>query len=258
MAINLSDEDDLDLELPNVREINRELFINERENLKNDIDSFDVDDFLLRNNFNFMPLDSLIVDLSKLSQDMVQVLLEKVTSKYDDYLRFCEPYLENNNESVMEIRSTIGDVNKFAKQLENLTNNDISRTQEVITDTVDYLRKLDEMSHQLQNHSRIPEMIALAKQLSKTLHAMCGGDPLEQKLCTELTNQLHSLVRKIRLLLEDLATIDSPFVHHLRNEYHGLLQEFQISLKILTEKCLEDSKHYDQLSKALISILSHN
>lgn len=254
------DENELDLELPTVSEVNRELFSNEVDkcNDSSDLEAFDVDEFLIKNNFQYMPLDSLIKDLSGVSQDMVQVLLEKVTTRYDDYLKFCQPYLESNNENMQQLQQTKADLNKFMGQLDQLIHKDVARTQEVINDTVDYLRKLDDMSRQLQNHSRIPDLISLAKQLSKTLHAMCGSDPLEQLLCTELTKQLHIFVIRIRELLEELSSLDSPYVHHLRNEYHGLLQEYQISLKILTEKCLEDAAHHEKLSHALVSILSKN
>lgn len=252
-----SEDEELNLELPTVNEVTRELFTAEVDRLNKNVDAFDVDEFLLRNNCNFTPLDSLIGDLSRLSNEMVQVLLEKVTSKYNDYLEFCEPYLEGNSEGVLELQESMTHLSRFIKQLEQLTKNDLSKTQEVISDTLDYLRKLDEMSGHLQSHLRIPEMISLAKQYSKKLHAMCGTDPLEEQLCTELTCQLHSLLQSIRSQLDELSSMDSTYVHHLRNEYHGLLQESQISLKILTGRCLEDEEraNYVQLSKALISIL---
>lgn len=252
----LSDEDELNLELPTVTEINRDLFSSEVEKLHEDVDAFDVNEFLLRNNCNFMPLDFLIGDLSKLSQDMVEVLLERVTTKYNDYLQFCEPYMDENNPNVIELQETMADLKGFRKRLEQLTGRDLARTQEVIGDAVDYLRKLDEMSHQLQNHLRIPEMISLASQLSKRLHAMCGTDPLELQLCTELTTQLGTLIQSIHSQLEELSTVDSSYVHHLRNEYHGLLPGAQISLKILTDKCLEDVKKYEPLARALLLLLS--
>lgn len=215
-----SDEEELNLELPTVNEVNRDLFTGEVDKLNNNVDAFDVDEFLLRNNCNFIPLDSLIGDLSKLSNDMVHILLEKVTSKYNDYLNFCEPYLDGNSDGVLELKESMTHLSRFIKQLEQLTKNDLSKTQEVISDTVDYLRKLDEMSYQLRNHLQIPEMITLAKQYSKKLHAMCGTDPLEEQLCTELTNQLYTSLQRIRSQLDGLSSMDSTYVHHLRNEYH--------------------------------------
>ncbi|QLQ82463.1 hypothetical protein HG537_0H02250 [Torulaspora globosa] len=254
--MNLSDEDELNLELPRITEVNRDLFSSEVEKLDSDIETFDVSEFLIRNNCNFMPLDLLIGDLSRLSQDMVEVLLEKVTTKYNDYLEFCEPYVNEKNQNVVELQETMADLKGFGKRLEQLSCRDLARTQEVIGDTVDYLCKLDEMTRQLENHLQIPEMISLAGQISKRLHAMCGTEPLEQQLCTELTIQLGSLIQKIRSQLEELSGLDSSYVHHLRNEYHGLLQGSQISLKILTDKCLEDVHNYQPLAKALLSLLS--
>ncbi|QLL32056.1 hypothetical protein HG536_0C02250 [Torulaspora globosa] len=254
--MHLSDEDELNLELPRITEVNRDLFSSEVEKLDDDIEAFDVDEFLLRNNCNFMPLDFLIGDLSKLSQDMVEVLLEKVTTKYNDYLDFCEPYMNEKNQNVVELQETMADLKGFRMRLEQLSCRDLARTQEVISDAVDYLRKLDEMSRQLQSHLQIPEMIYLAGQISKSLHAMCGTEPLEQQLCTELTTQLGSLIHKIRSQLEELSALDSSYVHHLRNEYHGLLQGAQISLKILTDKCLEDVHNYEPLARTLLSLLS--
>lgn len=252
------DDQTTDLGLPLITDVNRDLFSNEVDKLGAEPsmeESFNVDDFLIKNNFQFMPLEELIKDLSDLSQDMIQALLEKVTSKYQDYLKFCQPYMNHDNESALELQKTRTDVGKFTAQLDGLAHRDLQRTKEVIGDAVDYLRKLDEISRQLHDESQMPEIIVLAKELSRNLHLMCGTDPLEQDLCTELTNHLHTLVVKICKMLEGLSTIDSPYVHQLRNEYHGLLQEFQISLKILTDRCLQDPEELQHLSKALISTL---
>ena len=200
--------------------------------------------------------------MSTLSDEVVHTLLDQVTTDYNDYLEFCRVYSKEeggvDNQSFSELEQTMNELNKFMSQLNQLTTNDIPQTSEVVSDTVDYLRKLDHILDLLNNHTQLSEMISLGKKLSKLLHQMCGQDPLEELLCTELTNQLYNLVDKSHLLLDSVASLNSTYVHHLRNEYQGLLQEFQISLKILTDKCLEDPSKSPQLSALLVSILKDN
>ncbi|GAV52192.1 hypothetical protein ZYGR_0AG01830 [Zygosaccharomyces rouxii] len=246
------EEDELDLDLPTITEINRDLFIDQTHQEK----EFDVDEFLINNNFQYVPLDSLIHDLSGLSKELEHALPEKIAGKYNDYLKFCKPYTDEDSQSILEIRRTKTDLNKFITQLNQLTHKGLSRTQGAIDETVAYLRKLDSMIQQLQNHSELPPLIQLAKEMSTCLHAMCGTDPIDPVLITELTAQLHKLMQRIRQLFDTLSGLNSPFLKHQRNGYQGLLQEFQISLKLLTARCLEDPNGNQKLSRILISILN--
>ena len=249
---------DTELELPTVTEVNRDLFAEEAENFCLDTSSFDVDKFLTKNNFHYVPLDSLIRDVSILSQEIVQALMSKATERYSDYLKFCEAYTGNDNDSVLELQRTRGDLYHFMTRLEQLTANDIPRTKEVMTDTIEYLQKIDDLGKLLTNHVQLSEQIALAKQLSNSLHIMCGSEVIEEQICTELTQQLNLLVISSHDLLCTLSSLSSPYVRHLRNEYQGLIQTFQIALKLLTEKCLEEPDKYRSLGQALMAVLAQS
>ncbi|CCD25877.2 Golgi transport complex subunit COG2 NDAI_0G01010 [Naumovozyma dairenensis CBS 421] len=254
-------DEDLTLDLPNVTEISRDLFEDESEKLielqKEDPNkTFDVDEFLIKNNFHYVPLDTLIRDLSSLSEEVIDALFGQVNADYDEYLKFCQIYSkdEAENETILDLQQTRLELKNFISHLEQLTSRDIARTQEVVSDTLEYLERLDHIQILLNNHSNILEIITLGKQLSKTLHGVCGIEPLEESISVELTRQLFILVTRARELLETLTSLNSPYVHHLRNEFQGLVQEFQISLKILTNKCLENPSECPELSKLLVEI----
>ena len=144
-------DDELDLDLPVTAEISKELFATEIEKYREsetngtDVDSFDVDRFLVQKNFHYLPLDSLIRDLSGLSQKMVQTLLEQIRSNYDDYLTFSNTYTDEENETLINLEKTQSDLQKFMTQLDHLIKDDISNTQEIIKDVLEYLKKLDEI-----------------------------------------------------------------------------------------------------------------
>lgn len=244
-------EDDLNLDLPTIAEVSRDVFFEETGKEQ----EFNVDEFLMKHNFQYMPLDTLIYELTGLSKELGLALPEKVAEKYDDYLKFCKPYMEEDSESILELRRTKTDLSRFISNLDQLAHKDITRTQNTVDETVSYLRRLDQMTRQLQNHSKLPELIQLAKEMSTTLHAMCGTEVLDPVLSTELTHQLHCLVEQIRKLFSTLSNLNSPFLKHQRNEYHGLLQEFQISIKLLTARCLEDPQKNKKLAYELVSIL---
>lgn len=246
------EENELDLDLPNITEINRDLFFDQTHQKE----EFDVDEFLINNNFQYMPLDTLIQDLGGLSRELEHALPEKIASKYDDYLNLCKPYTDEDSQSLMEIQRTRTDLNKFITQLNRLTHKDLSRTQTTINETVAYLHRLDSMIQQLKNHSQLPHLIQLAKEMSTSLHSMCGTDSIHPVLVTKLTEQLYRLIQRIRQLFDTLSDLNSPFLKHQRNGYQGLLQEFQISLKLLTARCLEDPTGNEKLSKILISIVN--
>lgn len=150
------EDDEIDLDLPTVTDIDRDLFTKEVEKA-GDISaaciSFDVDDFLMNNNFQYMPLEDLIKDFSHLSQNMVHILMDKITNKYDDCLKFCEPYIDRDNESALDLQKAKMDVNQFIAQLDKLMHKDLARTRKVISETLDYVRKLDDFWHQLDDQA---------------------------------------------------------------------------------------------------------
>lgn len=253
-------------DLPAVAEVSRDLFASEAENLSDFkvekdgsksemIVPFDVDKFLMKNNFQYVPLDTLTRQLTSLSDEMMAVLLERVGENYDSYLEFCKVFQGgSNNETAFELQKLVPDLNSFTMSLKNLTQKDMPRTQETIQDTIDYLEKLEDIQVLLANHVALSEDIVTLKKLSKSLHSLCDTDPLEEELCVEITTRLFNVFNKIQSLLDSLKSIDSPFLHHMRNEFQGISQEFQISLKLLTERCLQHTAQYPQLSNLLTSI----
>lgn len=255
----LEDEADMDLELPRSSEITSELFseaIGKYTTEDGKTVKFDVDSFLMDNNFQYSSLDTLIRSLSELSDETFQTLLDQIITNYDDYLRFFTTYCSNDNETLLELQKVKTDINKFMNALNVLTEKDIAKTKETIVDVVEYLKKLDELSKTLDNHSKLSDLVQIGKQLSKTLHELCGVEDIEELLCTELVKQLHSYTVDCDKLLRDFEDLNSPFINHLHNEYQGLIQEFQVSLKILTDRCLETPQEFPKLSSMLISILS--
>ncbi|CAI4062501.1 hypothetical protein SKDZ_07G3630 [Saccharomyces kudriavzevii ZP591] len=259
--MDLLNDDELGLDLPVTAEISKELFATEiekyRESRSNgaDIAGFDVDRFLIQKNFHYLPLDFLIRDLSSLSQKMVETLLEEIRNNYNDYLTFSSTYTDEENETLLNLERTQSDLQQFMTQLGHLIQDDITNTQEIIKDVLEYLKKLDEIYGSLRNHSHLTEALLLGKKLSISLHEMCGIEPLEEEICSGLIEQLYGLVTTSRRILESFVASNSPYTHHLRNDYQDLLQEFQISLKILTEKCLEDPSSFQNLSLTLVSMM---
>ncbi|CCF57224.1 hypothetical protein KAFR_0C02310 [Kazachstania africana CBS 2517] len=255
----LSDEE-MDLELPTTTDITRGLFGDQVDKLhgeaKENEKGFNVDEFLMQNNFHYLPLDSLIRDLSNLSIEIVQALLGQVTDNYDNYLAFFSTYSKDENETLLELQKTRAELNSFMTHLGQLTKDDLSNTRETIEDSVEYLKNLDCISEQLNDHKRLADEISLSKKLSNTLHKMCAMEDIQEQLCGELIKKLFQIINSCRGLLTSLESLNSPFIHHIRNEYQGLVQEFQVSLKILTDLCLEDTKRYKYLNNVLISLLA--
>lgn len=253
----LNDEDEFNLELPQTTEINRDLFANETSLADGSTEEdFDVDEFLMKNNFNYVELDPLIRDMSGLSNVIMSDLLNQISNNYESYLEFFQTYTSEDNDTILEFQRIKSSIAKFKNDLETLTQKNITESKEVISDTVEYLRRLDDMSAQLRDHKSLADNINLSKDISKTLHAMCGIENPEELLCSELIKQLRDLVNKCESQLSSLEALNSPYIHHFYNEYQGLVQEFQLSLKILTDRCLSEPTAYTTLSKVLISLLN--
>ncbi|CCE63048.1 hypothetical protein TPHA_0D04150 [Tetrapisispora phaffii CBS 4417] len=249
-----------DFELPIAAEINRDLFSDEIEVYKNDIESFDVDKFLMKNNLQYIQLDSLIRSVDDLSRDVIQNLSAELINKYTDYTKFCLTYAIdgdklNNNESLAELEKTKTNLYEFISQLELLIAKDIPRTKEVISDTTSYLSKVNEIEQILVNHIRLNKTLARSKELSDALHHLCGSDVLDEPVILELMKQLNKLVLQTFAMLRELDDLDSPYIRHLRNDYQSLIQTFQISMKILVEKCISDPDNYTNLATELVLIM---
>ena len=252
----LNDGDQINLDLPETTAIDRNLFpkdvtdpsvISETE--------FDVDEFLMKNNFHYTQLDPLIRDMSSLSADIMSDLLEQVSSNYEHYLQFFKTYTSEDNEIMLQVQEIKNKLDTYMSGFETLTKNEINSSKEVIADTVEYLRKLDDISIQLATHEELAKDVVLSKELSKSLHSLCGIEEADELLCADLVKQLNELISKSENLLSSLESINSPYIHHYYNEYQGIIQEFQVSLKILTDKCLADPKAYPTLALSLVTLI---
>ncbi|CAB4251872.1 similar to Saccharomyces cerevisiae YGR120C COG2 Essential component of the conserved oligomeric Golgi complex (Cog1p through Cog8p) [Maudiozyma barnettii] len=253
----LKEDEDINLDLPETTQINRDLFAKEISNIDSSVDEeFNVDKFLMENNFHYMELDPLLRDLSGLSSVIMSDLLEQVSSNYEHYLEFFNTYTSEDNEIQLQIRDIKNKLDTFMTGFDTLTKKDIAHYKEIISDTVEYLRKLDEIITQLRSHKELAQNIALSKELSKSLHVLCGVEEIDDILCADLVMQLYTLISKCETMLLSLEQLNSPYIHHLYNEYQGIIQEFQVSLKILTERCLGDPTAYPDLSKALVSFVN--
>ncbi|CAG61958.1 uncharacterized protein GVI51_L04763 [Nakaseomyces glabratus] len=265
MGLDINDAETLrkdELELPTVTEVSRDLFAEETEGIQDvklnrdsTIVPFDVDHFLIKNNFQYISLDMLTRQLKDLSDEMMTVLLDRVAANYDSYLNFCKVYQGgNNNDTLFELQKILPDLDSFMNQLRILTEKEMPRTQETVQDTLDYLEKLEEIKALLNNHITISEDMTVLKQLSKSLHTLCDTEPLEEELCIAVTQKLFRLFQKIHTLLETLSELDSQSLHHIRNDFLGISQEFQISLKLLTDITLQHTTDYPKLASLLTDI----
>ncbi|CCK68535.1 Golgi transport complex subunit COG2 KNAG_0B00880 [Huiozyma naganishii CBS 8797] len=258
--MNILDDGEFDIDLPQISELNTELFAATVDEyaIPNSADSgtkFDVDRFLMDNNFQYATLDNLIRTVSGLTSDSIKHLLDQITSNYPKYLEFFRTYDQEDNEAYLELQKTNNDIGVFTEMLAKLTERDIPLIQEKVGDVVEYLKKLDEISILLENHMLLSENINTVKQLSKKLHELCGLETIDEFLGCELVKQLHSFLSVCGRLLHEFENLSSPFINHLSNEYQGIIQEFQLSLKILTDKCLENPSQYSKLSRQLTSLL---
>lgn len=252
----LNDDDQINLGLPETSAIDRNLFPKDiTDPTVTSETEFDVDEFLMKNNFHYTQLDPLIRDMSNLSTVIMSDLLEQVSSNYDHYLEFFKTYTSEDNEIMLQVQEIKNKLDTFMNGFETLTKKDISSSKEVIADTVDYLRKLDDISTQLVTHKKLANNVALSTELSKSLHSLCGIEQTDELLCVDLVQQLYELISTSENLLSSLESINSPYIHHYYNEYQGIIQEFQVSLKILTDKCLQDPKAYPKLSQSLVALI---
>ncbi|CCH60333.1 hypothetical protein TBLA_0C05360 [Henningerozyma blattae CBS 6284] len=285
---NLGLSQNLNMELPTAAEVSRDLFAEEADTLtekykdsvgKSDdcssfhsnnftsenlnaekklehlVDKFDVNEFLMRNNFEYTPLDSLIRDMDTLSGVIDSTLVEEVSENYGPYLEFCNTYSADDNEVLLELQRAKSDISNFKENLDKVTNKELARSKEVITDTLEYLHRLDEMGQLLENHTKLAESLSIATKLGKTLHLLCGIDELNQTVCNSLILQSYKQVKRSNELLVSLADISSLRMRDLRNEYNDMIQTFQISLKLLTDRCLNEPKKYRSLADTLLKTL---
>lgn len=257
----LDDNEVLELELPQTSELSIELFADslekysqKKENGKVD---FDIDQFLMDNNFQYTPLDTLIRTVSDLTDEALRNLLTEITKNYNSYIEFFKTYNKDDNEILLELQKTKADIDNFTGGLKQLLVKDIPKTQETITDMCEYLKGLDSISNTLKEHNVLAGKVSTGKKLSKTLHEMCGLDEIDETLSADLVQNINDHVTICSKLFAKFGELHSPFLSHLHNEYQGLVQEFQLSLKIIAERCLADVATYPNLARALVSLINN-
>lgn len=256
----LSESDHEEYQLPQASELTSDLFTLsiDKYSIKDEHDEklkFNVDQFLMDNNFQYLPLDYLIRSVNGLSEEATQNLLNDITSNYEDYIKFFQIYNGNDNEALNNLQDTQNNINNFTQNLTRLIEKDIPKTQEDVNDVVEYLKSLDNLTNQLKDHESLLTVVQFTKQLTKTLHDMCAFQQWDDTLICEMLKEVSNNIHICQSLLGKFMDLSSPFMNHINNEYQGLLQEFQISLKIITETCLADVDAYPKTSKQLVHIL---
>lgn len=256
----LDDNEEFDLELPQTSELSIDLFADniEQYSQKNENDEveFNIDQFLMDNNFQYTPLDTLIRTISGLTDQALRNLLNEITKNYNGYIEFFKTYNKDDNEIIIELQKTKTDIENFTEGLKQLLVNDIPHTQETITDMCEYLKGLDSISNTLKEHNVLSGKVSTGKKLSKTLHEMCGLEEIDEALFADLVQKINEHITNCSKLFAKFEDLHSPFLTHLHNEYQGLVQEFQVSLKIITERCLADVSTYPKLASVLVSLIN--
>ncbi|SCU80089.1 LADA_0B04984g1_1 [Lachancea dasiensis] len=242
---------DDDWDLPVSKNISRELFATYAEN-----EAFDVDNFLLENNFHYVPLDTLSKDLTLLTQEVDRALLDASSQSYDDFVKLCDQF-SDNAETRPELQNVRVDLRQFSSQLGNLSQVEMTNTKEIVADTVDYLKSLDKLSTLLQGTMALTTNLQLAGKLCDALDALCAEDDehLEQTLCSDLVTHLHKITTEAHSSLLPLQHIDAPLILQLRSEYQGILSQFQACLHVLSNRCLTNPAAFEILAINLKSLI---
>lgn len=239
-------------DLPVSKNVSRELFTAYAEN-----DTFDEDSFLLENNFQYVPLNTLAKDLQELTQQMDKVMLETSSSSYNDYTKLCEQF-SDSAEARPELQGVRMDIAKFLDQLRELKDTNISNTREVVTDTVDYLRTLDRLSETLQECKVLSSMMELGRKLCERLDSLCQETDLEVSLCSDLVLQIHQISSKSHTLLLKMQETESPLLTQIRIEHQSIADQFRACLHHLCDKCLERPTETEELGATLAQLLAQS
>lgn len=242
------------LELPLTTEITRELF-NGYSNLDNG-QKFNVDNFLLDNNFQFISLDTLSRQLSDLTKDISNCLIQEITTNFDTHRILCKKF--NNKEASNELLHSLQEVKynlkKFDGNVLEFTNTSIQSTKEVVCDTLDYLKSLDDLNVILNNHNHLNDILQLGSKLCTSLHDMIMLE-IDDDICHDILLELYKLIIKIHGLLTSLNHISSSLLNRFRNEYQSLLEQFYKIIDFLVDKFLVEMNKYPNSSSLLISIM---
>lgn len=209
-----------DLGLPLTKDLTRDLLAEFIE--KNG--EFDVDKFLLENNFQYVSLDELTQEVSALKQEMNTMMLDEITDSFPDYSNICEKFnSEDNNEILNKLKNVLQDAEHFKKQLHQLIDVNVRHSRENVTVVLSYLKSLDNLLEKLDTLIRIHESLDVSEQLLASLESMITleqDNALTLTLATQLTEYLVQCDHEFRSLCDK----DSPLIFRLRNQFKGILE----------------------------------
>lgn len=239
--------------LPVIKEVNRELFKDEAL-LSDKI--FDVSEFLLQNNFQYLSLDDLSRQFQELERETNKCLVEEVSSSYQDYLSLCKDFRFKDESLILStLQESTHELTKFELKLENLINNRIMSSSETITDTIEYLKSLGTLKEYLKKHTRLNEHFQFVRKLCQSLQGLAvdainTNDELGAELLSELLRRLQSGSH----ILSDLNDTDSPLLKKFRNDHQSLIQQFHDIVLIWATKCCDRPNDYPLITKKLLQL----
>lgn len=211
---------------------------------------FDPDTFLFTKH-RFTPLDSLLADLTDLSQSLNQDLLDLVNSEYTNFIR-----LGQSIEGCMELMSNISlDVSKFNTTLTHALE-DFSESSHTADSVLLHKKRLNLMKN------KIKLMLLLNEQCSSfnTLLALDVGDVAVERLVTKVSTlaTLYLSVTKIfAVLMESEDSTDEICVFFekvVKPKVVTLKHEFQLYLDELVVLGSSDSAVYGGLLLQVLHI----
>lgn len=219
------------------------------------------DDFSIGSQFNpdtflytkhrFTPLDSLLADLSELSKNLNQELLDLVNNEYTNFIQ-----LGQSIEGCMELMSNISlDVSRFNTTLTHALD-DFSASSTTAETVLLHKKRLNLMKN------KIKLILLLNEQCTSfnTLLALDVGDVKAERLLTKLTTlaTLYLSVTKIfTVLMESVDSGDEVclfFDKVVKPKVVTLKHEFKLYLDELYVLGSSDSAQYGQLLLQLLHI----
>lgn len=240
---------------------------------------FDVDSFLLVNNLEYVPLDSLIRSTEKLAITSDNNLISQIYNDYDEYSDICNQLHSVGSEPVIQLQSAKDHVENFEKQLKKEKDIELKNTRQIVSSTLAYLKSLDVLNSLLSKHSQLSKHLQAYKRLVNSFHNLLTNNnniqttenkndiqarikiiensenllkPLinscvsESSVCHDLINSLMSVgggeeSKRLRTLLSNLRDTDAT----LRS-----------SLDLLIEVCLNDTTKYGSLANIILNAVN--
>ncbi|AMD20706.1 HDL038Wp [Eremothecium sinecaudum] len=244
-----------ELELPIIQEVTRDLFT---DLVLDPSKEFDVSEFLLQNNFQYVSLDDLSKQMKRLKSDINAALVDEVSNSYTEHLSLCDSFSAEDQSLVLSnAQQAQQDISRFQFKLKQLLENDIQTTSETITDTLEYLKSLDSLQLCLQKHTTLHEHFQIARKLCTALEGLSSDiSSTSDHLGGELLREAHNHLNSAYEVLQDIQGTKSPLVARFWNEYHSLLNQFHDVISLLAEKCCENSTILPNITQNLLDMTS--